>query len=89
MPLKDGIYALSKGRFRMQTYNGKSVYGGIAVGKIHIIKKKERQITRRRPKSAEEEIARFEAARAKAKEQLAELWARSERQMPQFLKYTE
>lgn len=61
----------------MQTYKGKSVYGGIAVGKIHIIKKKERLITRRRPKSAEEEIARFEAARAKAKEQLAELYSRA------------
>lgn len=61
----------------MQTYKGKSVYGGIAVGKIHIIKKKERLITRRRPKSAEEEIARFEAARTNAKEQLAELYGRA------------
>ena len=68
---------MSKGRFRMQTYKGKSVYGGIAVGKIHIIKKKERLITRRRPKSAEEEIARFEAAREKAKEQLAELYSKA------------
>ena len=61
----------------MQTYKGKSVYGGIAVGKIHIIKKKERLITQRRPKSAEEEIARFEAARTNAKEQLAELYGRA------------
>ena len=34
------------GREKMQIYNGKSVFGGIAIGKISVYQKKEQQVKR-------------------------------------------
>ena len=61
----------------MAEYKGKSVYGGIAVGKIHILKKSEQRITRYKIDSPDKETARFENAREKAKEQLVELYTKA------------
>lgn len=58
----------------MITCNGKSVYGGIAIGKIHVMAKKEHRIVRHSVEDTEAEMQRFEAAKAEAQNQLAELY---------------
>ncbi len=58
----------------MIEYNGKSVYGGIAVGKIHLMSKSKQQIVRRKIDNSDEETERFEAAKAEAQNQLAKLY---------------
>lgn len=58
----------------MIKYSGKSVYGGIAIGKIHVMAKKEQKIIRRRVESSVKEIERFEAAKIQAQSELAELY---------------
>lgn len=58
----------------MITCKGKSVYGGVAIGKIHVMAKKEQRIVRRSVDDTENERKRFEDARVKAQEQLAGLY---------------
>ncbi len=58
----------------MLEYHGKSVYGGIASGKIHIIKKNEQQIVRHKIEDCDKETERFEAAKTQAQNQLSELY---------------
>lgn len=58
----------------MQIYNGKSVFGGIAIGKISVYKKSEQQVKRVKITDTEAEIARYEEAKAKAFAQLQELY---------------
>lgn len=58
----------------MTEYNGKSVYGGIAIGKIHILAKSEQRIVRYKIEDSEAEIQRFETARKEAQNQLARLY---------------
>lgn len=58
----------------MTEYNGKSVYGGIAIGKIHILAKSEQRIVRYKIENSEAEIQRFETARKEAQNQLARLY---------------
>lgn len=55
----------------MVKFEGKSVFGGIAIGRLSIYNKKDNQVKRQKITDAEAEIARFEDAREKAKEQLA------------------
>ena len=55
----------------MIKFEGKSVFGGIAIGRLSIYNKKDNQVKRQKVADAEAEIARFESARKKAKEQLA------------------
>ena len=45
----------------MQIYNGKSVFGGIAIGKISVYQKKEQQVKRVKIDDPEQEMARTEA----------------------------
>ena len=54
----------------MQVYSGKSVFGGIAIGKISVYKKNEQQVKRVRTEDTKGELARYEAAKAAAVEQL-------------------
>lgn len=54
----------------MQTYRGKCVFGGIAIGKIRVYKKERQQVRRRKIEDVEAEMARYERARAQAIEQL-------------------
>ena len=54
----------------MQVYSGKSVFGGIAIGKISVYKKNEQQVKRVRTEDTKGELARYEAAKAAAIEQL-------------------
>ena len=58
----------------MMTYNGKSVYGGVAIGKLHVFAKEQQRIVRRTISDTAKERERFEAARAEAQEQLAALY---------------
>jgi phosphotransferase system enzyme I (PtsI) len=58
----------------MISYNGKSVYGGIAIGKIHVMLKNEQRIVRHRVENTIDEMARFEAAKNEAQNQLAGLY---------------
>ena len=55
----------------MVKFEGKSVFGGIAIGRLSIYNKKDNQVKRQKITDEEAEIASFEDAREKAKEQLA------------------
>ena len=44
----------------MQIYQGKSVFSGIAIGKIRVYKKNERQVKRVKVENPDAEMARFE-----------------------------
>ncbi len=58
----------------MVTLTGKSVFGGIAIGKLVFYKRKEASIKRRHVENIEEEIRRFEKAREKGICQLKVLY---------------
>lgn len=62
---------------RMQVYSGKSVFCGIAIGKISVYKKNEQQVKRVRTEDTKGELARYEAAKAAAVEQLQELYQKA------------
>ena len=61
----------------MQVYSGKSVFGGIAIGKINVYRKNEQQVKRVRTEDTKGELARYEAAKAAAIEQLQELYQKA------------
>jgi phosphotransferase system enzyme I (PtsI) len=58
----------------MVKYYGKSVYKGLAVGPIVVLKKEDQQVRRRRVEQPEEEIRRVAEAVEKAQEQLQQLY---------------
>ena len=58
----------------MQQYTGKSVYGGIALGKALIFHKKEGKVRRKHIEDVETEILRVDEAREKAREELQKLY---------------
>lgn len=57
----------------MTIYNGKSVCGGTAIGKIHILAKKQQRIVRQKSADTSSEMQRFEQAKEQAKIQLSKL----------------
>ena len=61
----------------MQVYSGKSVFRGIAIGKISVYRKNEQQVKRVRTEDTKVELARYEAAKAAAIEQLQELYQKA------------
>ena len=61
----------------MQVYSGKSVFCGIAIGKISVYRKNEQQVKRVRTEDTKGELARYEAAKAAAIEQLQELYQKA------------
>lgn len=61
----------------MQVYSGKSVFGGIAIGKISVYRKNEQQVKRVRTEDTKGELARYEAAKSAAIEQLQELYQKA------------
>ncbi len=61
----------------MQVYSGKSVFRGIAIGKISVYRKNEQQVKRVRTEDTKGELARYEAAKAAAIEQLQELYQKA------------
>ena len=57
----------------MLTYRGKSVYRGIAIGKIRLYRKRPQAVKRTHVADCEKEVARFENARETAAQQLRAL----------------
>lgn len=58
----------------MNVYQGKSVFGGIAIGHLCVYKKGEQQVTRQKIEDVEAEVKRFQDAKEAAQAQLAELY---------------
>ena len=58
----------------MQVYNGKSVFGGIAIGKISVYQKKEQQVKRVKTEDPDQELARYEKAKIEGIRQLQGLY---------------
>lgn len=63
----------------MITLTGKSVFGGVEIGKIAFYKRNERQIKRWRVEDTEAEVKRFEEAKATAISQLQALYEKAMR----------
>lgn len=61
----------------MMICKGKSVCGGIAIGRLHVLSKGTLPVVRQSIDDAESEIKRFEAARETAKSQLSELYTKA------------
>lgn len=58
----------------MNVYQGKSVFGGIAIGHLCVYQKGEQQVTRQKIEDVEVEVKRFQVAREAAQAQLGELY---------------
>jgi phosphotransferase system enzyme I (PtsI) len=58
----------------MNVYQGKSVFGGIAIGHLCVYQKGEQQVTRQKIENVEAEVKRFQVAREAAQAQLGELY---------------
>lgn len=61
----------------MITLTGKSVFGGVEIGKIAFYKRNNQQVKRWRVEDTEAEVTRFEAAKASAVEQLQALYEKA------------
>lgn len=61
----------------MREYSGKSVYGGIAIGPIKVIKKDNSQVKRIHITNTESEVNRFVQAKQNSKEQLEKLYEKA------------
>lgn len=58
----------------MKKYTGKSVFAGVAIGKVVLIDKGQQQVKRRKIEDTVHEVARYQEACEKAKEELACLY---------------
>ena len=61
----------------MEVYQGKSVFGGIAIGRISVHKKDEQQVKRVRIEDSEQEVLRYRQAKQTAMEQLQGLYQKA------------
>ena len=61
----------------MEKFNGKKVFSGIAIGKVKLLLKAENQVVRKRIEDPAAEIARYEAAKQTAIEQLHKLYKKA------------
>jgi len=65
----------------MKVVKGKSVFGGVAIGKIAVYRKNEEQIERRHVEDSEAEVERFEEAKETAISQLKDLYDKALREV--------
>lgn len=65
----------------MQIFEGKSVFGGIAMGKIRVYKKDQQQVKRQKIEDEEAEVSRYQSARDEAMSQLQELYDKALREI--------
>lgn len=65
----------------MLTYQGKGVYGAVAVGKISVFKRQDIQVRREKIENTEYELKRFEKAKAAAIGQLSEIYEKALREV--------
>ena len=61
----------------MEKIQGKSIFSGVAIGKIFFFAKSQQQVKRDRIEDMEAEVARFDAAKAKTLEQLQALYEKA------------
>lgn len=61
----------------MEKFNGKGVYGAIAIGKLSVFKKPDAEVKRVHVEDSEGEKTRFEQAKARAVEQLGEIYEKA------------
>lgn len=61
----------------MRIYHGKSVYGGIAIGKIRVHSREDTTVKRIRVENTEEEVTRFQKAKDQAETELKSLYERA------------
>ena len=61
----------------MEKFQGKSIFSGVAIGRICFFAKSEQQVKRERIEDTEAEAARFEAAKEKTLEQLHALYEKA------------
>lgn len=61
----------------MNIYTGKSIFNGIAIGKIRFLKKGKQTVACSKVQDVEAEVSRFEEAKQKALEQLAGLYEKA------------
>ena len=61
----------------MEVIQGKSIFGGIAIGPIYFFTKEQKQVKRTKIEDAAAEIKRYEDACETAKEQLGELYEKA------------
>ncbi len=64
---------IRKGVSKMEKFNGKVIFKGVAIGKVHFYGKKEETVKRYKVEDTAAEFARFEAARDQAIEDLNKL----------------
>ncbi len=57
--------------------DGKSVFGGIAIGRLSVYQKEDKQVKRYKVEDTAAEVARFTEAKEKAKEQLASFYEKA------------
>lgn len=62
---------------RMQTYKGKSVFSGIAIGRIYVYEKGEQQVRRTKVDDIQKEKDRYQKASETAMEQLKQLYEKA------------
>lgn len=65
----------------MNIYEGKSVFNGVAIGRIRVYKKGDRQVRRVKVEDVEAEIERYEEAKARAIHQLQGLYDKALREV--------
>lgn len=65
----------------MLTYQGKGVYGAVAVGKISVFKRQDVQVRREKIEDTEYELKRLEKAKAAAIGQLSEIYEKALREV--------
>lgn len=61
----------------MTKYQGKGVYGAIAIGRISVFKRQDVQVKRIKIENADEELARLAAAKEKASSQLRDIYEKA------------
>ncbi|MBR1390134.1 MAG: phosphoenolpyruvate--protein phosphotransferase [Lachnospiraceae bacterium] len=64
-----------------QVFQGKNVYGGIAIGSIRLLSQSEGGIRRIQARDVEAEVVRFTEAREQAKEQLSRLYEKAKQEV--------
>lgn len=67
----------------MQIFEGKSVFGGIAIGKIRVYQKNQQQVKRYKVEDTEQEVSRYQNAKEKAIQELQELHDKALREIGQ------
>ena len=70
----------------MEKYTGKSIFKGIAIGKILFYQKGEQPVKRVKIEDTAEQIKRYEDARAKAAEQLQGLYEKALKEVLKVVK---